>query len=356
MKRLREGWARLRENPRSGLSLIICLCACALLLGMTMSLIYAASIPMARANRKVNQERCRQLATSFAEVLDTELRQYIADDDSIHYYNEYETKRIWPDTAAKCSEDGRFYNQVNDILEDVTKPNFDPEHPDATLSTFTAPGAADSTLEIRLKKYDGLLVAEAGTISRFAEDIKAENNPKFHSYGAFDYGSSVEGAKAAERNNKFIRYAVKFDVAVTLDPDAFLRSAEYYREDLYEPVYTWHVVNNDSDYTGLNPIPDWMQLNHPAPKEDFRVFWNPDMGQFTDAGGNVVEPLRTIEDFYIYHLDGTEEHIHREWEEEVTISYVYYDEKRPENDPDYFHTTYKHYIPAYEADHGTGGG
>ena len=66
MKRIRQGWNTLRRSRRSGVSLIVALCAVAVLIGLSLSIVYSSSMLLSRANRKIGRERCYQLAQSFA--------------------------------------------------------------------------------------------------------------------------------------------------------------------------------------------------------------------------------------------------------------------------------------------------
>ena len=44
MKRIRQGWNTLRRGKRSGVSLIVALCAVAVLIGLSLSIVYSSSI------------------------------------------------------------------------------------------------------------------------------------------------------------------------------------------------------------------------------------------------------------------------------------------------------------------------
>ena len=61
MKRIRQGWNTLRRSRRSGVSLIVALCAVAVLIGLSLSIVYSSSMLLSRANRKIGRERCYQL-------------------------------------------------------------------------------------------------------------------------------------------------------------------------------------------------------------------------------------------------------------------------------------------------------
>ena len=46
MKRIRQGWNTLRRSRRSGVSLIVALCAVAVLIGLSLSIVYSSSCPL----------------------------------------------------------------------------------------------------------------------------------------------------------------------------------------------------------------------------------------------------------------------------------------------------------------------
>lgn len=309
MERFRRAWTALRENRRRGVALLIALCACALLLGLTLSLIYTASVPAARANRRLEQERCRLLADSFFDVLDAELRKYTS------------------------GEEGSFYNQVNAVLEDCGETG-------AAVLSFQldggGPDAPYGDLEIRLHPAD---LTDTGMKLRpaFREDITAAHDTRFNSYGSFDYRDAAEGTRTAELDNRFIRYWVKVDVLSSVGREQLLRSDEYYREDRYQPYYTWHITNLDSrpdDFSLYRP----MEGSQTLPIDGVPVFWDAASGKFfRDAEKTaVIEPAV----WYWDEPDGTR----HTWTEEAAVSYVYYDKN------DDFEAVDMHFIPAYERD------
>ena len=105
IQRIRKGWRTLRENKRAGVSLIVALCAVALIIGLALSLTYSSSLLLARANRKVGRERCYQLAKSFSEVLDGELRRYTTD------YTPYANQSGYAPPCARYADAGRRERQ-----------------------------------------------------------------------------------------------------------------------------------------------------------------------------------------------------------------------------------------------------
>lgn len=56
MNRIRQGWDALRRGRRSGVSLVIALCAVAVLIGLSLSIVYSSSMLLSRANRKIGRD------------------------------------------------------------------------------------------------------------------------------------------------------------------------------------------------------------------------------------------------------------------------------------------------------------
>mgnify|MGYP007110266323 CR=1 FL=1 len=113
-RRLREIRIR-RPEAKSGSSLIIVVCVSAFLVAFALAIVYTGSMLMARANRRLEQERCYQLARSFAQVLDGELA----------HCSGQELSQVPANS---------FYRFSCRFLESADYPEYSPEHPD--LTTF----------------------------------------------------------------------------------------------------------------------------------------------------------------------------------------------------------------------------
>ncbi len=213
MKRIKMGWAALRNNKRSGVSLIIALCAVALLLGLSLSLVYSASLPMARANKKIERERAYQLAKSFAEVLDYELETYELED---------------------ASPSDSFYRYANKLLEGVYG-EYDPDHPELTTYYYTSAEGDDNYGKMTVKLRKESTQGEEDTITG----------------GVFPLEASGSRTQEIEKDS-FIRYLFYVDVTATIeqknvndpiDGESCTYSTEYFRKDSFEPVYYWREEN-----------------------------------------------------------------------------------------------------------------
>ena len=208
MQRICRGLLALRDNRQKGVSLIVALCAVAVLLGLSLSLVYAASLPMARANRKIDRERCDQLAQSFAGVLDGELRAYTTQNNKLE------------DPKNPVSSGNTFYDYANKVLEGDDYAEFDKENPLGT-TYFIAP---DQDTEGYGHEVVGL---------------RKESAPDAVTDGSFLYEDSSAGTEQAE-HAAFIQYRLTVLVQASLHNDSYTYSTEYYRKDSFQPVYTWH--------------------------------------------------------------------------------------------------------------------
>ena len=75
LEKLKENAWLLGENRKKGISLVIALCASALLLVCALCVIRTGASLLDQAVGTIEEERCSQLARSFAEVLEAELMQ-----------------------------------------------------------------------------------------------------------------------------------------------------------------------------------------------------------------------------------------------------------------------------------------
>lgn len=73
MLSLRENAKVLRQNGRKGVSLVIAMCASFLIFSFAFSMLLSASALLSARRERLTRERCRQMALSFAQVLQQEL-------------------------------------------------------------------------------------------------------------------------------------------------------------------------------------------------------------------------------------------------------------------------------------------
>ena len=196
MKRIRQGWNTLRRSRRSGVSLIVALCAVAVLIGLSLSIVYSSSMLLSRANRKIGRERCYQLAQSFAQVLDSELQEY---------------KTIKPELDTNFAPEGCFYREVNNILaEDTGLGIYDSDRSDETTACYNAGSTEDNY----------------GRITILLRDVTDVQDPI--TGDTFAYDARDKGTEKAEQTT-FNRHQVWVGVKAEKGADSYMYTTEYCR-------------------------------------------------------------------------------------------------------------------------------
>ncbi len=198
-----------KTESRAGSSLIIVVCVSAFLVAFALAMVYTGSMLMARANRGLEQERCYQLASSFARVVDRELTRYSGQNlDTL---------------GANADYSKSFYRFSCKFLEDSRYQEYNPEHPELTTFYYrhNMDGADDKYGKVTLILYkendqdtdimSGMLIpdsSDSGTvspiekvmadISRFTlhVEVVAELDGMTYSYST-SYDTQVEYVKEA---------------------------------------------------------------------------------------------------------------------------------------------------------------
>lgn len=215
MQRIRRAFLALRENREKGVSLIVALCAVAVLLGLSLSLVYSASLPMARANRKIDRERCYQLAQSFANVLDGELRAYTTENASLSQESGY------------CGDADAFYHYANNVLENTDYAEFDQDDPLHTTFYLTTKEDTEG--------YGHEVIG-----------LRKEVENEQPTEGKFPYEESATKTTEVEHAT-FLQYRLTVLVQASLHNDSYTYSTEYDRRDSFAPIYTWKGEGEDKD-------------------------------------------------------------------------------------------------------------
>lgn len=222
------------ENARKGASLVMVICVSALLMAFALAMVYTASLMMARANRRLEQERCYQLAKSFAEVLDVELKKYT--------------------TPVAAGSEGQlsFYNYACKFLEGDYG-EYDPDHPEETVFHYTA-GTSSGSPDANYGDIRVILFKEAN------QDPDAEIVLEGEMRNSPEEISDREGASLQ-------RYIFTVEVIATLNGVSYHYSTEYRQNVTYEVEYShngtpifwnetdnkWHTTSVDGTEYSLSP-------------------------------------------------------------------------------------------------------
>ncbi len=214
------------NRSREGASLVIVICASALLMAFALAMVYTGGLLMARANRRLEQERCYQLARSFADVLDAELTAYM---------------------DPKSAPDDSFYKYVCNFLKG-SYGEYDPEHPEETIFHYTA-GSADG---MDPEKYGSIRVVLYKEASQEEETITSGEIK----------GTREEVDKLKEM--QFQRYIFTVEIIATLGDESYNYQVEYRQKAGYEVEYRYEggsVVPNED-------VTEWHKGNIAGDKVD----------------------------------------------------------------------------------------
>lgn len=176
MSNVKENAKVLYENRCRGVSLVISMCACAALLGLSMGLLFSASVLLRRCERNAARERCFYLADSFAAVLHRELTE--------------------PTFKA-----GTFAACINDYLDRW----------DGT-SHFTAAAEADSA-------------AITVTVKPFSAEAPAERG------GSFSYQDSADVMDRLRTESFFVRFRFLVETTAQRKGEHYVCTDSYCRRD-----------------------------------------------------------------------------------------------------------------------------
>lgn len=234
----------LKENRKKGISMAIVLCVAAFFVAFAAAIVYTAGLLTAEANERLEQERCYQLAKSYAKVLDTELTSY----------------------SQKSDENNNtFYGFANRFL-DGSYAEYDPGNPDHTIFyyqpvTTSAPDSKYGNIKIALYKETG-----------------EEDNTDLLS-GTLPAGSGNYQEKVQEvENYTIMQYILTVEVIASYGDSSYTYSTEYYRKERYPASFShngtvlvwsdenWHEGNTGGSIYDISKITEENPVNYTLDK------------------------------------------------------------------------------------------
>lgn len=186
----------MKTESKKGTSLVIVVCVSAFLVAFALAMIYTAGLMLSQANKRLRQERCYQLAKSFAETLDYELTRY--------------------DTPAAADADS-FYLFTCKFLEMKKYLDYNPNDPVNTTYHYSAgkKPAGDDYGEITIALYK-------------------END--WDGRQSFQYSSVPNDPRHPDKvAGSIARYTLTVEVTVKLDNMSYSYSTVYNQSAGYEP-------------------------------------------------------------------------------------------------------------------------
>lgn len=198
---------KIKEKKGSSLAIVICVAA--LFLAFALALVSIANLLLSGANRRLDEEQRYQLAKSFAQVLDQELKKY---------------------ETMPPPGDNTFYEYACKFLEGQYG-TYDPDHPEATVFHYTA--AKPAGMEDAYGNVKVALYKEGAQ----EEDMELA-------------GEILPQQAETIRNNKLLRYLFTLEVTVGVQDQSYCYRKEYRQMAVYQVEFTHNgtrIIWNDTD-------------------------------------------------------------------------------------------------------------
>lgn len=214
-----NGLEQLRANEKKGISMALVLCVSAFFVAFAVAILYTAGLITAQSTRRLEEERCYQLAKSYAKVLDQELMRY--------------------DKKGDSAATGSFYAFANQFLDGERYLEYSEDYPDSSkyqyiLESTDLDDLASSELP---DGYGNLRV----TLSK--EKNASENLASLEG-GEIPVQTGSYDTVIAEKQNTTIRqYIFTVEVTAYYGDMTYTYSTEYTREEKYSVQFT----HNDTD-------------------------------------------------------------------------------------------------------------
>lgn len=216
MNRLKQ----LKADRNKGISMAVVLCVSAFFLAFAAAILYTAGLLTAQSNKRLEEERCYQLAKSYAAVLEQQLTKG--------------TQKSEEDTGASRS----FYDFANRFLDGEQYVEYDAGNPDATSYHFVTGGtdlgdlsktsdlaSSYGNIGITLRKE-----ANAGEGSTILQEGTIPLDP------SGNYTAQIE----ALRKTTVRKYLLSVDVTAYYEDVSYTYTTEFAREETYDVSFSYN--------------------------------------------------------------------------------------------------------------------
>lgn len=242
-----RGWQVLKANKNKGISMAVMLCVAAFFIAFATAILYTAGLVTSQSTQRLKQERCYQLAKSYAQVIDKELTRYENKQDG--------------------SVDGTFYKFANRVLDNSQYSEYDEDgNTDNTQYTYMISDADLTDLSKAPSGMEGY-----GNLSitlRKEKNSDEESNMK----GWGDVLADTTGYEEwinSVLNTSVRQYTLIVDVTAYYENLTYTYTTEYVRAEKYTPQFTnngriivwydgmWHddtTAGSEHDFTGDDKI------------------------------------------------------------------------------------------------------
>lgn len=223
-----RGWASLKANEKKGISMIVVMCVSAFFIAFATAILYTAGLVTAQSTERLKEERCYQLAKSYAQVVDAELKKY--------------------EQKGDASSVGTIYAFANRFLDSSQYAEYDDDNPDNTEYTYMVSGTD-------LKNLDQGIKEGYGNLSITLKKEKNEDENELLA-GEIDQESTSYDSEVNRLREISIReYTLTVEVTAYYEDTTYTYSTEYARAEQYEPQFThdgttivWCSTSDDGEW------------------------------------------------------------------------------------------------------------
>lgn len=213
-----KGWQQLRQNKKNGISMVVVICVSAFFVAFAAAILYTAGLLTAQSNLRLKEERCNQLATSAAKVLNEELLKY----DS---------------RSSDGSQDQTFYAFANKFLDDTQYLDYSEDYPDSSKYNFLV---SDTNLE-NLAEAASLPAGYGNIRITLSKEKNSAENLDSIKTGMIDIASSGTNYQTEIdriRNITVREYNLTVEVTAAYEDAVYSCKTEYSREEKYDVKFS----------------------------------------------------------------------------------------------------------------------
>lgn len=208
-----RGWQQLKANQNKGISMAIMMCVAAFFVAFSGAILYTAGLLTAQSNLRLKEERCKQLARSYAEVLDQELTT----------------------PEQKSSQvGGGFYAFANQFIEDSRYAFYDTEDKNEAAKYHFFVKETDLTdldKTTTVEGYGNLRITLAK--EQAGEESDDLSNGELH-VASGNYDTEIKRLQ----NHTVRQYILTVEVTAYYEEASYTYQTEYTREEKYELQFT----------------------------------------------------------------------------------------------------------------------
>ncbi len=234
-----KGWQFIKQNKKSGVSMVLVLCVAAFFVAFAAAMVYAAGMVTAQSNQRLKEERCYQLAKSYGKVLTKELTKY--------------QKKYQDD--GKVAENGTFYAFANNFLDNSQYLEYNSDYSTSTTYNFVLSDANLGDLfesPMTDNSYGNISIALRKETNSNEDTEKITKGGTVEvSGGTGDYTGLITSIE----NTTVRKYNLLLDVTAYYEDVSYTYSLEFAREEQYpvsfkykDQVVVWDSTNKTWKY------------------------------------------------------------------------------------------------------------